>query len=137
MEASIQLFHGKGLPGILFSLLFFVNQVWGIFNPAVVNEFTCEGPSLRPSVCGFWTILVRKQQVGCLFWPIRSGSEYCPPVHVTMEPDCGGPGEKAPLGEFHVGGLWYSFGCGSKTRYQNGTLVSGNMDQNLRLAPPV
>ena len=23
-------------------------------------------------------------------------------------------------------------GCGSKNRYQNGTLVSGNMDQNLR-----
>ena len=28
-------------------------------------------------------------------------------------------------------------GCGSKNRYQNGTLVSGNMDQNLRFAPPV
>ena len=25
-----------------------------------------------------------------------------------------------------------SYGCGSKTRYQNGSLVSGNMDQNLR-----
>ena len=25
-----------------------------------------------------------------------------------------------------------SFGCGSKNRYQNGTLVSGNMDQHLR-----
>ena len=24
------------------------------------------------------------------------------------------------------------FGCGSKNRHQNGTLVSGNMDQNLR-----
>ena len=24
------------------------------------------------------------------------------------------------------------YGCGSKNRYQNGTLVSGNMDQNLR-----
>ena len=26
----------------------------------------------------------------------------------------------------------YIYGCGSKNRYQNGTLVSGNMDQNLR-----
>ena len=26
----------------------------------------------------------------------------------------------------------YPCGCGSKNRYQNGTLVSGNMDQNLR-----
>ena len=26
----------------------------------------------------------------------------------------------------------FSFGCGSKNRYHNGTLVSGNMDQNLR-----
>ena len=26
----------------------------------------------------------------------------------------------------------WSFGCGSKNRYQNGTLVSGNMDQNPR-----
>ena len=25
-----------------------------------------------------------------------------------------------------------TYGCGSKNRYQNGTLVSGNMDQNLR-----
>ena len=29
-------------------------------------------------------------------------------------------------------GSEYTYGCGSKTRYQNGTLVSGNMDQNLR-----
>ena len=28
-------------------------------------------------------------------------------------------------------------GCGSTHRYQNGTLVSGNTDQNLRFAPPV
>ena len=28
-------------------------------------------------------------------------------------------------------------GCGSKNRYQNGTLASGNLDQNLRFAPPV
>ena len=28
-------------------------------------------------------------------------------------------------------------GSGSKNQYQNGTLVSGNMDQNLRFAPPV
>ena len=44
---------------------------------------------------------------------------------------------------FHYQGtMWYRFerhtfeprlyGCGSKNRYQNGTLVSGNMDQNLR-----
>ena len=26
----------------------------------------------------------------------------------------------------------YKYGCGSKNRYQNGTLVSGNMHQNLR-----
>ena len=28
-----------------------------------------------------------------------------------------------------------SFGSGSKNRYQNGTLLSGNMDQNLRNPP--
>ena len=28
-------------------------------------------------------------------------------------------------------------GCGSKNRYQNGTLVSANMDQTLRFAPAV
>ena len=28
--------------------------------------------------------------------------------------------------------VWGSFSCRSKNRYQNGTLVSGNMDQNLR-----
>ena len=26
----------------------------------------------------------------------------------------------------------FRYGCGSKNRYQNGTLVSGNMDQHLR-----
>ena len=29
-----------------------------------------------------------------------------------------------------------AYGCGSKNRYQHGTLGSGNMDQNLRFAPP-
>ena len=28
-------------------------------------------------------------------------------------------------------------GCGSKNRYQNGTLVSGHMDQHPRITPPV
>ena len=28
--------------------------------------------------------------------------------------------------------VWFIYGCGSKNRYQNGTLVSGNMGQNLR-----
>ena len=30
-----------------------------------------------------------------------------------------------------------SFGCGSKNRYPNGSLEGGNMDQNLRFAPPI
>ena len=35
-----------------------------------------------------------------------------------------------PIHWFHFG--VYTNGCGSKNRYQNGTLVSGNMDQNPR-----
>ena len=34
-------------------------------------------------------------------------------------------------------GHGFIYGCGSKTRYQNGTLVSGNMDQNPRFAPAI
>ena len=37
-----------------------------------------------------------------------------------------GPSWRFPSFERHP------YGCGSKSRYQNGTLVSGNMDQNLR-----
>ena len=37
---------------------------------------------------------------------------------------------------FYFQVIWASV-CGSKNRYQNGTLVSGNMDQNPRFAPRV
>ena len=33
--------------------------------------------------------------------------------------------------------LAFAYGCCSKHRYENGTLVSGNMDQSLRFAPPI
>ena len=36
-----------------------------------------------------------------------------------------------PMG-VHITTVIYLSGCGSKNRYQNGTLASGNMDQNLR-----
>ena len=39
------------------------------------------------------------------------------------------------------GSIWFlcfnSYGCGSQNWYQNGPLVSGNMDQNPRFAPPM
>ena len=40
-------------------------------------------------------------------------------------------GQALTLRRVSRGFLWTN-GCGSKNRYQNGTLVSGNMDQNLR-----
>ena len=44
-------------------------------------------------------------------------------------------GERRALALRHSGSKYLgcqAYGCGSKNRYQNGTLVSGNMNQNLR-----
>ena len=48
---------------------------------------------------------------------------------------CAPPGpwtSPAPEAPEFEGRFFPPCGCGSKNRYQNGTLVSGNMDQNLR-----